>query len=435
MHYIYGVSASQKGFNTIALKKLESIPSAFSFKHLVDYNLGSIALENSAFSKAISHYNSALNSNMIKSNHKLKILYHNIGICYLHLKKYNESELFLLKELDIAQKTKDTLSTIYAKLDLGNLFYQQYKDDKAIPYFEQAYAHAQLFSNARAKQNTAQNMAVVEKNRNRYKESVRYYTEYIRWKDSLWNRDKISALLEKDKQIAIANKEKEIFVQKEISEKQKERIQFFVICFVVVLLFSGILLYLYRIKTKQHSIINMQKQELEELNNTKNYLFSVISHDLRSPVTTLIKQQRTLKNQIDKKDFLQAESTSKSSLTIVESLSHLLNNVLHWSLEQNEQLLFNRGEYALKPIVEQVLIDFDGLANANNIKIIKVLDETILAYIDQESLKIVLRNVLDNALKYTDENGNIEVIMKTISDSKCCIDCRFRERYFRRTIG
>lgn len=424
LHYIYGVSALQKGFNTIASKRLKSISPDFTFKYLVDYNLGSISLENQQFKEAISYYTSVLNSNKVKSDHKLKIVYHNIGICYLHLKKYAESESFLLKELSIAEKTKDSLSIIYSKLDLGNLFYQQYKDDIAIPYFKEAYEDAKQYSNIRAKQNTAQNMAVVEKNRKRYKESVDYYREYIRWKDSLWNRDRISELLEKDKQIAVANKEKEISVQKEITKKQKERVQFFIICFGIVLILLIILIYLYRIKTKQHKVINSQNQQLAVLNRTKNYLFSVISHDLRSPVNALVKQQRKLTDEIVKKDLVQAEQTSRSSGTVVEGLHHLLNNILHWSLEQNDQLLFNKREHRLSPIIEQVILDFEGLAITKNIELSTNIEQDIAVCVDKESLKIILRNIVDNGIKYTESGGQITILARSVHDRACSVEIR-----------
>ncbi|QMU65050.1 MAG: tetratricopeptide repeat protein [Flavobacteriaceae bacterium] len=164
----------------MAEEKLKSIPDFPPYKYLVDYNLSNIALNNSQYEKALAYYISVINSNTIQTNDRLKKIYHNVGVCYLHLKNYHASEKFLMKELEISQNEKDTSGVIYAKLDLGNLFYQQYQDDKAIFLFKEAYDLARLFHDIRLKQLASQNMAIVEKNRKHYKESVTYYTQYIR---------------------------------------------------------------------------------------------------------------------------------------------------------------------------------------------------------------------------------------------------------------
>lgn len=422
LNYIYGVTAVKKKFYTLAKKELERIPKTFKYSYLVDYNLASIALQNKAYHEALNYYISISNSNRILSKHKLKVLYHNTGLCYLHLKKYSESEKYLLKELEISQKDSDTLSVIHAKLELGNLFYEQYKDNKAISYYKEAYNLAQLFSNIPAKQNTAINMAIIEKNRKHYKESVDYYIEFGKWKDSLWNRDKISQLLEKDKEIAIAVKEKEIFAQKELAKKQSSRIKVFILTIIIILFFFGTLIFLYRSKIRQHKLINRQKKQLEDLNATKNYLFSVISHDLRSPVNALRKQHNTLLRQITNKELDSIQKTVNTTVSITENMHHLLNNVLHWALEQSNQLFFEKRVCALLPIIQHVLFNFESLAEAKQIKIQILLNDDIFVNVDKESLKIVLRNIIDNAIKYTPEHGKISIIAKPISKNECVIE-------------
>ena len=418
--FIYGVSASEKGFNTIARKKLKEITNDFSFRYLVNLNLGSIHLDEGQFKDALEYSLLTLESDKIQDNYLLKGLYHNIGVCYLHLKRYNESEKFLLKELFIAEKEKDTFSIVGAKMDLGNLFYEQYKDDIAIDYFEQSYQLAKKFKDIELRKFTSKNMAVVEKNRKRFKESIDYYTEYEKWKDSLWNRDRISELVEKDKQISIALKDKELFIQTEKTAKQTRRLQWGGGILVLAILFLVTLFYSYKTKVKQNQIITAQKGELEKLNHTKNYLFSVISHDLRSPVKMLIKQQQGFLKKIKKGETETLEETAGSALTIAESLNHLLNNVLHWSLEQNDQMIFNPQVQPIFPVINQVLFDFRLLAEEKGITLESDLDDEAFINIDRESIKVVLRNLLDNAIKYTPENGTI-MVSTAIEGDQCQI--------------
>ncbi len=423
LSYIYGATALDKKFYALAQNELERISTSFKYKYLVDNRLGQISLHKKKYNKALNYYNAVLQTNKMKSKQKLKVLFHNIGLCHLHLKQYDQSETFLLKELGIAERDNDTLGIICAKVDIGNLFYEQYKDEKAITYFKSAYNLAQLFSSIKLKQNTAQNMAIVEKNRQHYKESVDYYNESIKWKDSLWNRDKISQLLEKDKQIAIAVKEKEISKQKELTEEQNKRINLFIVVIITILILLGALLFLYRIKIKQNQLINSQKEQLETLNSAKNYLFSVISHDLRSPVNTLKKQHNQLIQDISDNNMDHVKKTAHNVTSITEGMHHLLNNVLHWALEQSKQLFFNKRTAAINPIIQHVIFNFKTLAETKQIDLKTRLKDSVLVNIDTESFKIVLRNLIDNAIKYTPENGTVSIETKTNAEN-CFIEVK-----------
>jgi len=423
VNYMYGISAVDKGFLSIAQEKLEAISVKFKYSHLVKIGLASIALEKSEFKKALGYYR-IINLGEIKSNIKLKKVYHNIGLCHLHLKEYSKAEIYLKKELKLSKKDNDTISSIYAIMDLGNLFYQQYKDAEAITFFKDAYDLAQQSNDLYLKQLTAENMAVVEKNRKRFKESISYYEEYNTWKDSLWNRDQISKLLEKDKQIAIAIKDKAILIQKNSLQQQKKQLQWMIIATVTTLLFLGTLIYFYKLKTQQNKLIIAQKKKLEQLNTTKNYLFSVLSHDLRSSVNTLKKAHEKLDIQLNKAQLENSKKTVQTTIALTASLSHLLNNVLHWSLEQNEQLLFTKKDAVLRPIIEHVVYDFNVLLSIKKIRLQLDLNASIIANIDVESLKIVLRNIIDNAIKYTPENGRISITTTIATNTTCCIEIK-----------
>ncbi|QMU65260.1 MAG: hypothetical protein GKR88_13805 [Flavobacteriaceae bacterium] len=196
LNFIYGVCAYSKKFDLIAQNKFSDISFNFPYYYLLNYNLGGISLENEEFQKALSFYNKAIASQQIKSNAKLKIIYHNIGICHLHLKQFNKAKGFLKKEIEVSKQDKDTIGVIYAKLDFGNIYYEQYKDDIAIGFFEEAYNLSTLISDFNVRQVTSENLAIVEKNRGNFKNSMTYFEKSMMWKDSIWNRDKISLLME-----------------------------------------------------------------------------------------------------------------------------------------------------------------------------------------------------------------------------------------------
>ncbi len=418
-NYIFADCAIEKKMLTLAKARLDDISDSFPYKYLVDFDLGVIAQERSEFEKAIIYFKSSLNSTQIHETNKKKMIFHNLGICHLHLEEYKESEYFLLKELNTSKKDSDTLSIIYAKLDLGNLFYVQYRDNIAITYFKEAYELAKKFNNLKAKQVTAQNMAVVEKNRAQYKESVLYYEEYTRWKDSIWNIDKISVLLEKDKEIALAAKQKEITRQEDIAKKQKERMQLFMIMAIIIFLFLTILFYMYKVKVKQNQLIKHQKQQLENLNTTKNNLLSVISHDLRTPLNIININHKKIANSLKSQNLDEAIVLNNKSAEYSTGATQILNNVLNWALQQNDQLLWVPEIHPIEILVSSIVWDYRDIATTKNIMIYEAYaDLSMSIYVDKELFKIAVRNLIDNAIKYTPVNGSI-----TIGTSKINQNC------------
>ena len=415
LNYILGVSAIRKRLLKRALTSLAEISDSGNYLNLKRLKSARTYLSLKDYENSLKNYLEWEKSKERTKFSRRKQAYHNIGLSYLHKKEYSKAKEYFLKELSLIEQ-KDTAAVIRAKMDLANVYYNQYLDDEAIPLFVEAYDLAKLFSDLELKQLTSENMAYVEKNRKKYKESVSHYIETIKWKDSIWNRDKIWELTEKDKQLAVAQKQQEIVLQEEQLKRQAVVQKSLVIGASGLLVFLGFLGYFYRELKSKNRFITQQKEELNVANKTKDYLFSVVSHDLRSPINTIKRQHEKLKQQLKNKEYDAVSETTNNAIALTESTSHLLNNVLHWSLEQNNQLSFKAEEYPLKPLVEQAVYNFEEIAEAKNIALTTKLEATILVKADKESLKIVLRNLLDNALKYTGENGKIEV--KTYNDSE-----------------
>ncbi len=409
-HSIHGYSAFVKGLYKKALINVNSISNDEKYLQIKRYLLGNIHLNLKNYDDARDNISKWILKDSTSNKVVKKVMLHNLALCYIHKKDYNNAKKYFNKELNIIESS-DTLAIIRTKMDLANVYYNQYLDDDAIPLFKEAYNLASKYSNIEFKQYTSRNMAVVERNLKRYKESVEYYREFIRWKDSLFNRDKIWELTEKDKQFAVAQKESEIKIQDEKLKRQKVVQKALLFGASGLLIFLGFLAFFYKKLQKKNSLITQQKEDLAIANKTKNYLFSVVSHDLRSPMNTIKHQHLQLKKHIANNNIVGIKEANNSAITVTESTSHLLNNVLHWSLEQNNQMVFEQKEYPLKPIIEHVLYDYENLIEANDIEITTNYIKNSLINADRESLKIVLRNLLDNAVKYMNGKGELTIEM------------------------
>ncbi|EDP96242.1 Membrane associated signal transduction histidine kinase [Kordia algicida OT-1] len=419
-HYYRGVSFQLKELYDEAEKEFLQVSKKFEFYLLIKVVLGEIAIEQRAFQKAIAYFQKVEQSNYQHLPFiDIHSIHHNIGTSFLHLEMYDKAETYLIKSKDAHELQRDTVRLVSSYSDIANLYYLQYKDDLAIPYFKKAHKLAQKISDYELKSKAAFNLAIVEENRKDFSKALKYRKEYEQWHDSLINENKVWETAQRQKQLAIKEKQKQVVILEAINKVGIAQRNGFIFSSIVLLILLGTGTYFYREKVKANKTIAAQKEALNELNATKDYLFSVVSHDLRSPVNALRKQHKQLKAEIEKQAYENLDKTIATATTISEGMYGLLNNILHWSLEQSKQLLFLPKVMRLQPTIEHVIFDFKEFASTKNISLQTNLDEEITANFDRESLKVVLRNLLDNAIKYTPKYGNIQINLSSTATEAC----------------
>ncbi|MBP6409541.1 MAG: HAMP domain-containing histidine kinase, partial [Pseudarcicella sp.] len=178
-------------------------------------------------------------------------------------------------------------------------------------------------------------------------------------------------------------------------------------------------------KIKSNRIISSQKQTLDELNATKDKLFSIVSHDLRSSVNARRISNTKLADNLLNKKYELLDHQLQNNSAIANGTYSLLDNLLNWAMLQTKQLYFQIESIHLYSVIQQVAFNFEPLMLNKNIHFESDIPKSIFVMADTESLKIVLRNVLDNALKFSKENGFIKIytsntpnnITLTIEDS------------------
>jgi signal transduction histidine kinase/tetratricopeptide (TPR) repeat protein len=419
-HYFRGFSLNEKKLFTEAKSELKLISKNFVFYPLVNKVLGEISLQLKEFEKAIEYFNAVEkfpSSN--KQGFKVSTIYQNIGVCYLHLSKFTKAEEYLLKSKKLGEQEKDNEALIYIYMNIANLYYLQYKDDKAIPYFEKAYFYSKKTKNFDKKESTAFNMAMVEENKGDFKKALEYRKEAEQWKDSLNNQNKIWAVADFEKKFAVAQKQKEIKVlQVENKLKNTQRNIFFFSATGLLLVLTGGI-YLYAQKVKNGKTILRQKNKLDELNATKDQLFSIVSHDLRSSVNALKTSNAKLSATLETKNYDELNQLIIQNSGIANGAYSLLDNLLHWALLQTKQLYFHKESIHLYSVIQQIEYNYKPLLLDKAITFENLVSKSIFLFVDLDSLKIVFRNLLDNAIKFSKENGQITFSAHEIDSDFC----------------
>ncbi len=418
-HYFRGHSLREKELYKQASIEFSLINKSFQYYYLVDNNIGLLFYHEKNFKKAIVYYLKAekeiLNH---KDENEIAILYANIGICYLHLNQYTKAESYLKKDAVLNPK-QITKSVIRANINIANLYYLQYKDKQAIYYFEKAYALSKNIKNFDLKYTTAFNMAIVEENKGNLKKALEYRKESEQWLDSLNNQNKIWAVADYEKKFAVAQKQKQIRVL-EVENKLKKAQRnglFFSAIGLLLILTAGV--YLYAQKIKNAKIILLQKNKLDELNATKDQLFSIVSHDLRSSVNALKTSNSKLSATLETKNYDELNQLIIQNSSIANGAYRLLDNLLHWAMLQTKQLYFHKESVHLYSVVQQIEYNYKPLLLDKAITFENLVPKNIFIFVDLDSLKIVLRNLLDNAIKFSNENGKISFYTEDTNTDFC----------------
>jgi len=185
---------------------------------------------------------------------------------------------------------------------------------------------------------------------------------------------------------------------------------------IILLVLLTTTIYFYREKIKINKVIVEQKESLDELNATKDKLFSIVSHDLRSSVNALKTSNAKLVDTVASKDLDKVDTLLKNNSAIVNGAYNLLDNLLNWALLQTKQSYFEITSIRLFFIIEQVAYNFKPLMQEKSLSFENKVSKKVTVSADQESLKILLRNFLDNAIKFSKPNGFIKVYTESSND-------------------
>lgn len=149
--------------------------------------------------------------------------------------------------------------------------------------------------------------------------------------------------------------------------------------------------------------------ELEALNATKDRLFSIIGHDLRAPLSDIISSI----NLIATNKFIYEELKEENFfIKLKDSAANtmlLLENLLEWSKSERGELSFFPTVFILQESIQTVINLLKGVAANKRINIVEEINNITYVYADKRMIEVILRNILSNAIKFTNEDGKVNV--------------------------
>lgn len=151
------------------------------------------------------------------------------------------------------------------------------------------------------------------------------------------------------------------------------------------------------------------EKQLKNINYTKDKFFSIISHDLKNPIGSLRNLLELLSdsyNSITEEERIESINSMKDTST---QLYYLLENLLEWSRSQQGTIMYNPDHVLINQIVDNTILILKEHAHIKNIKINNNIYKETYIYADVSMISTVIRNLISNAIKFTEEGGVINI--------------------------
>ncbi|WP_170254732.1 ATP-binding protein [Phaeodactylibacter luteus] len=158
---------------------------------------------------------------------------------------------------------------------------------------------------------------------------------------------------------------------------------------------------------RKNQTIELQNQQLQQLNETKDRLFAIIGHDLRKPAIAFRGITKKVNYLLRKKDFGTLEKLGAEIEQDAAGLSQLTENLLNWALTQRDVMPYQPTQLKLLPLLEDTAAPFQTMLQNKQLDLEWAVPEDTVIFSDANALSTIVRNLLDNAIKFTPEGGRI----------------------------
>ncbi len=300
--------------------------------------------------------------------------------------------------------------------ELAKIFYQKKQYNLAQQYALKSYNKAFEAGLKEQIRDAAKLLADIYEYKGDYKHSYNYLKTYLAYNDSIGNEEVVRKMADLRAEYEISQKQVEV----DLLQKKRvvNRLSLFAVTSVTLLLLV-VAYILYRnnkFRMKLNILLNKyrlgvldQNRELAEINATKDKMFSIVSHDLRGPIHSLAGILDLMKDMLQENNtaglLRMVDSVRKSMSTV----GGLLDNLLEWSASQLHSVPYNPELVNVSEIIVELFEIFEYAATAKSISLHNGLSSPSMAYVDRNTISTVFRNLINNAIKFTPDNGAVIV--------------------------
>lgn len=457
-------------------------------------NIGNIYYARNQRDLSLKTYLDALEYAKLTTDKKiLSIVFNNIGAEYAFLENYDEALDFHFKAVELKKELNNEMSLAVTYMSIGSIYKAMKDYVKARNYYDIAldifktknskYYQAKILNqiaglfNAQIMYDSAMSylyssldisleinsISLLEDNYwglseiydslNNSTKSLEFLQKYQAVHDTLFNEQSDKRI--KDLQIKYETEKKEqenilltnqIEIDKLQSERRRNLMYFFIAISVFLLTLSLVVFNRFTVKHKLSKLLTEKnikllesETNLKEAIDTKDKFFSIIAHDLKSPLSSLTLVSEMLNENLEEFTLKKMNYYINSIRQTSSGLFDLVENLLSWARSQSGKISINIQQINIIEIVNKLVGLLTINADKKNISIVNSIDKDTFVKADINLLTLILRNLLVNAIKFTNDGGKVTLssfekekkVVISVKDSGIGMTKEDQEKLFR----
>jgi two-component system, sensor histidine kinase and response regulator len=384
-----------------------------------------ISLSQGEFKKAFAEFRRAYRyAESYNDKIWMGILAGNIGSIHMQQAAYDSSLHYFFQNLSLVRNSLEFENEIETYSNLGRVFLlksdfqnaKSYLDSASFIIRERQIKFTDFFN---PMDHINRNYADLYQAMGEYEKAFAYYREFHKVSEQKQKNVNGRSLKYLQSEYAFKQKAKEVEMLKKINEANILLIKqqrFIGTAFAITIMLLGVWAYNAYKTGQQRKILNKElhssNAELARLNAVKDKLFSVISHDLRSPIATLKSILTFVKNgHINEQETQDLYSRLNHQL---QACGNVLENLLQWAKAELDNSKSGAEKVILADVANEVALQLKDDIEEKNIRFQNHLSFQHIALADKMHVEIILRNLMANAVKFTAAGGQVKVAGKVI---------------------
>lgn len=354
---------------------------------------------------------SRANDLFLSINYQTGVLYSlgNIGLVYAKIGDHVQGEKNMQQAIDGFREYEDYYAISDFENEIADIYRQRKDYQQALQYALGSLEVSEEKGLKVQARDAAYKLYEIYMDTKEFGLAIQNLNKYYAFRDSITNSENIQRIADLRTEFEVGQKQAEVdLLTAEKATQRVVRISLIIgLAFVVIF---AVIQYRNNIqKKKTNSILREQKTKLEELNQTKDRFFSIISHDLRGPVNAFHGVSRMIKFFVQQKQMGQLEELAEDIDQSVDRLSSLLDNLLNWAVQQQGNFPYVPEKLDINYMAEDLVKTFTTMASSKQINLASEVDPDTDAWADRNTTMTIIRNLVSNALKFTPQNGQVKI--------------------------
>ncbi|WP_340106619.1 tetratricopeptide repeat-containing sensor histidine kinase [Rhodohalobacter sp. 8-1] len=392
-------------------------------------NLGNTYMATERYDDAEDAYSKVLSFHKKSGNvtGEIQVIY-NLGMLHLARDNYGKARDYLNESFERSREVNILPGMFYSTNGLGELALETENINEAIERYQMGVSLTEETDNPSMKIASYHNMYTAYKQAGNASEALAWLEKGNELEEDMRSleSDRLRAQYETKFDLRRSEQEKQLVeLQREQQQAQLQQQRWIIILAlsgITILLIAGLILLRINQKRKNANLklidtnrqlkdlnqtVQDQKEELERLNNIKTKLFAIIAHDLRGPLGSLQSLLYLLREH-DLSEKETNELTANLEKNMLEN-SSMMDNLLGWAQSQMNGLSINKRVFDLHLAVQSVLDQFTLQLETKGINLVTEVPENTMIYADYDLMKLVLRNLIANAIKFSNSGSAIYI--------------------------